>query len=95
MTDQAIRQDFVSLADMAKRLNVCEKTARVATRLPGFPQRDRLFGKWWWPEVTAFLNTRHGINVAVPVHDGEENFHAKAPAAQHRRRPRHRLAPAR
>jgi hypothetical protein len=84
---------YVSLTEMAKLLNVGVKRARVATRVPGFPRKDPVYQKWYWPAVVAFNDRRNGLTdddgePSPPRQPGRENFHAPSPA-QVRRRARH------
>lgn len=95
MSDDA----FVSDAEIAKRWQVGEKTARIAIKefekRRGFPPRDPLFGgKRFWPAVQAFMLRRAGISIAPSmVTDGEEDWNATG--SKNRGRARPAVAPAR
>ena len=80
--------NFLTDAQIAKRLNVCDKTFRRAMKAlewQGFPRKDPLFGgKRYWPSIDAFMKRRAGLNVAPVSIDGEENWNDE-PAAPRRR----------
>ena len=64
---------YVDLTEMAKRLNVGVKRARVATKVPGFPLRDPVYKKWSWAAVVAFNRRRAGLTVEhAEIDDGRD-----------------------
>ena len=68
-------------SEIARRLSIGEdkfRTIAKALERNGFPPRDALIGRRYWPAVVAFWNRRYGIaSVASPsLPDGEENLDA-------------------
>jgi hypothetical protein len=69
-------------AEIARRLSIGEDKFRKmvgALELQGFPKRDPLIGRRYWPAVIAFWNRRYGVSsISSPslVPDGEENLNA-------------------
>lgn len=69
-------------AEVAHRLSVGEDKFRRlvgALELQGFPKRDPLMGRRYWPAVVEFWNRRYGVgSLSSPtlVSDGEENLSA-------------------
>ncbi|GBD48151.1 hypothetical protein [Methylopila sp. Yamaguchi] len=80
--DPVTRQGlFPCDAEIARRLSLgSEKFRLMAAALEplGFPRRDELVGRRYWPAVRAFLDRRYGVgSLASPSHvDGEENLDA-------------------
>lgn len=85
---------YVTDAELIRRLGVGEKTARVAIvameREPGFPCKDPLFKKRYWPAVRAFLDRRSGLSME-PLSVIDEGDNLNAPT-ERGRRPRNRVA---
>lgn len=83
--------EFVSVKEMARKLNVGEETLRTAIRMfekdPTFPKPDALFaGKRYWPAVRAFLRARYGLTMRPRAVDGQERWDAQTPDNSRRRR---------
>ncbi|WP_020178050.1 hypothetical protein [Methylopila sp. M107] len=68
-------------AEIATRLSIGEdKFRRIVPALEknGFPTRDVVMGRRYWPAVVAFWNRRYGVgSISAPsLPDGEENLDA-------------------
>lgn len=68
-------------AEIATRLSIGEdKFRRIVPALErnGFPPRDAVIGRRYWPAVVAFWNRRYGIgSISAPsLPDGVENLDA-------------------
>jgi hypothetical protein len=70
---------FVNKAELCTALNLSAKAlGRVmpAWERAGFPARDPVLNKWFWPEVRSFLFRRHGIvdTMSGVDHDEQEDW---------------------
>lgn len=83
MSDVSLERQglFPCDAEIATRLSIGEdKFRRIVPALEknGFPPRDVLIGRRYWPAVVAFWHRRYGVgNVSTPsLPDGVENLDA-------------------
>lgn len=66
----SVREDYVTDAELIRRLRVPEKIARRtikaldAQRGSGFPQKQKLWGdRRYWPAVRAYHERTNGLNI--------------------------------
>lgn len=71
MTDSC----YLSDAEIARRLHVSDDKWAMLRETAGFPPKDPIVKKRFWPSVEAWLFHRHGIsdNMPPPV-DGQEHW---------------------
>jgi hypothetical protein len=67
---------YVNQDELLKRLSISEKAwgrARPALSRQGFPERDPIFNKWFWPAVKMFLYRRYGLSYKMDGFDETES----------------------
>jgi hypothetical protein len=66
---------YLNAVELTSKLNIGEEKFKLMRAEPGFPPKDSITNKWFWPSVKAWLFHRHGIGSTIPEgEDGPENW---------------------
>lgn len=66
---------YLNDTELARRLNIGADKLALMRAEPGFPPRDAITKKRFWPAVRQWLDQRHGLSATLPEQpDGKENW---------------------
>lgn len=66
---------YLNDTELAQELKIGGEKLSLLRAEPGFPPKDQITGKRYWPAIKAWLDHRHGLDATMPEFpDGEENW---------------------